>query len=517
MMKKKTLVLLILILVLALFLRVYRIGHESFWIDEGATALALEKYDGLQITENILRYGNILPEYYSSSGELIVYFFTINYWSELFLVSEVSLRLYSVVFGLLSIIFIFLISKLLFGEKNAIVSSILMAISIPAIVFSQEARHYTLYLFLGIASMYYLVRALRNNNTSIWTAYFIFTVLGLYTHFLFTVLLMFQGFYLMYHLITIKGYSIKSIVTSLLKKKSEIKKIFLVFLLLTLLLIPLTLRVFGENTSEPWWSEPTIEKAIRIFMNFSTWIYPTIDAKEKINRGLIFNLSAFDIILFLSVALTAILSYLLIAYSFYKKISKTTFKVFLGKEKEFILVAGWFGFPLIFSFVLSILTPVTIFGIFQYFFYSLAPFIMLVSQGMVELKPKLFKYTLIIFILLNIIPLYSYYSNVDKQQWRELAGYIEGKIGDDEVVIISSDSGEVTFRYYYGNNFHIYGVENLEETKKHIEGKKSLWLILSHWKYQDPEGAIQNYIAENYEILEKKRFFDIEVYHFKKK
>ena len=116
------------------------------------------------------------------------------------------------------------------------------------------------------------------------------------------------------------------------------------------------------------------------------------------------------------------------------------------------------------------------------------------------------------------MPLYAYYTNVDKQQWRDASEYLKGKANEKEPIIISIYSGEVSFRYYFGEHPNIHGFKRLDnELKEAIKNKDSLWLILTFWKYHDPEGTIKKYIDEDYEVIESKKFFDIDIYRYKKK
>lgn len=516
-MNRRTLVLIIAIMLLGSILRVYNIGSESFWIDEGSSAMTVKKYNGSEILKNVYLYGQILPGYYPGISDLPVYHFTLYYWTRAFGISEAALRLYSALFGILSMPFVFLIARSLYQKNNAILSSFLFAISIPMIAYSQEARPYALYLFLGLASTYYFINSLKSNKKHYSWLYILFSVLGLYTHFLFEILLLFQIFYLIFYLIVIKGYSIGAIINKLLKdRNSLIRKFFYIYLIIALISAPLIPRTFREGNAEYWRTKPTLEIAAKVLVNFATWIYPSDELRVKLKEMLFFEMDISEILLILSTALTAVLSYLLIARLICSRIRKYKLKNFIAKDEGTIFLLGWFAFPIIFSLIASILTPMPILGPIHYLLYSVPAFIMLLSEGMLSFR-RYFAFLLVFFIIINILPLYSYYANVDKQQWRELAHYLKGKVKGDEVVIFSLSSGEVTFRYYYGDAENIHGVKDLKEAVDAVKGKEALWLILSFWRYQDPSGSIQDYINENYELIGSKDFFDIKAYHFQKK
>ncbi|MAE42494.1 hypothetical protein CMO93_01875 [Candidatus Woesearchaeota archaeon] len=516
--KKQVVLLLSFILLFGTILRITAIASESFWMDEGLEAMVFMKYDAFEILKNVYLHGQILPGDYDGVSDLPLYHVSLEYWTLLWGISETSLRLYSALFGVLSIIFVFLIAKQLYGVKNALLSSFLFSISIPAIHFSQEARHYSLYLFLGVASIYYFIISLKSNKNIHWGLYIIFTILGLYTHYLFEILLIFQISYLIFYLLYVRGYPLRKIFSKLLRNKgSIIRKTLAVYLIIALIAFPLIPRTFRESNDEAWRTAPTLEGTARFFVNISTWIYPSEELRTKIKSMQFFDMSFFDILLILSVALTFILSYSLVTYLIYSKLRRYQFKKFIIGEKSTVFLAGWFVFPIILTFILSITTPIPIFGQIHYLLYCVPPFIILLSEAMLSFKLRHFKFLLTVFILIQILPLNAYYSNVDKQQWRELAEYMKGKLQDNEVLITSISSGAVTLRYYYGDAENIYGVRNLKETKEIINGKERIWLVLSFWKYGDPNGLIQEYINQNYDILESKSFFDIEIYHMQKK
>lgn len=503
----KTLLALAIIILLGFLLRVYNIGQESFWLDEGAAAFAMKTYNIREILYNTIVIGNLLPGYYSASTDPPVYYIMLYFWSRIFGVSEIGLRFFSSAVWILSAVFLYLTAKKLLGGKNALYSTALFSISIPAIAFSQEARGYMLYLFFALASIYYLLKALDKNKSLYWILYAVFVVLGSYTHHLFVILLVFQALYaalskmseLRSHVRLFKKYDLDN------KDNKNLLKIFVTCLIIGLLLIPIIPRVLKEKVD--WWGKPTITSTSSLLANFASWAYPTGDGKEKLKNGLFFEMQIIDILLFASVILTVIISYSLILYLAYKNL--------FVKNSNVLFLFSWFAFPLTFAFLLSIFTPISIFTTFHYFFYCLPPFIMLLAEALRKIKAK---HAIAFFLLLNIIPLYSYYHNTDKQQWREAAEFLKGKVSETEPIIISIYSGEVSLRYYYGNYGNIHGVRKLDDNLKAlVKDKDSLWLILTFWKYLDPEGSVQKYINENYKIAEHKKFFDIDIYLYKKK
>ncbi|MCH7887721.1 MAG: glycosyltransferase family 39 protein, partial [Proteobacteria bacterium] len=82
-----------------------------------------------------------------------------SFWTKLFDVSEISLRLFSAVFGSLSIIIVYLVAKELSNNKIALLSSFIFSLSMANIQYSQEARLYSLLVFISLSSVYFFIKS----------------------------------------------------------------------------------------------------------------------------------------------------------------------------------------------------------------------------------------------------------------------------------------------------------------------------------------------------------------------
>lgn len=161
-----------IIFLLALLLRIYKLGENSLRTDECITFL-FAKYELLSevITAAL------------NTKQQPLYYILVHFWIKLFGASEVSLKLTSVIFGLALILAVYKLGELLFKSKEAgIISSILVALSVFHIDYSRYARPYTLSAFLSITSVYFFVRVLEKDNLKNMILYLIFSSLLLYTH-----------------------------------------------------------------------------------------------------------------------------------------------------------------------------------------------------------------------------------------------------------------------------------------------------------------------------------------------
>lgn len=109
---------------------------------------------------------------------------------------EFWVRLPSALFGTLSIVAIALVTFQISGNRvAAILAAILLAFSDHHLYYSREARSYALLMFLSLLTFLLLLRALLRRKVLWWIAFAAIAVLGLYTSYLFTLILGCLGLY----------------------------------------------------------------------------------------------------------------------------------------------------------------------------------------------------------------------------------------------------------------------------------------------------------------------------------
>lgn len=138
--------LLLSVIMLGLSLRVYGIDYQSLWNDE-LTSWSFSSLDTLEEVVNCLRVDVHPP------GYQILLYFVEKYVGT----SESALRLPSVVFGVLSILLVFLLGLRLYSYKEGLIASLFTAVLWCPIYYSQEARPYSaLLLFTSLASYFWI-------------------------------------------------------------------------------------------------------------------------------------------------------------------------------------------------------------------------------------------------------------------------------------------------------------------------------------------------------------------------
>ncbi len=180
-----------LILGLAAFLRINDLARQSLWADEGnSVALASRSFGEIAQAAAL----DIHPP---------LYYWLLSVWIRVFGTSEIAVRSLSVVLGVATVWLVFILGRRLFGRVAGLVAAFLLAISPLHVYYSQEARMYALLAFWAALLMAGFVRFVQDEMADMrtlprelpllgTTAGFIYVIAGiggLYTHYLFPIML----------------------------------------------------------------------------------------------------------------------------------------------------------------------------------------------------------------------------------------------------------------------------------------------------------------------------------------
>jgi len=171
---KRTLWILLAILVLAAALRLFRLGAQSFWNDEGTSARVAERSLPLITAAAV---ADIHPP---------LYYYALHFWRDLWGESEFALRSLSAVLGVLLVWLIYLLGHQLLGEPTALIAAFIAALNPFQVYYSQEARMYVMLAIWAAASTYFLVRCLETRFLiENGFLYVLTAAAGMYTHYAF--------------------------------------------------------------------------------------------------------------------------------------------------------------------------------------------------------------------------------------------------------------------------------------------------------------------------------------------
>ena len=156
-------------------LRLYHLGFHDFWYDEIGT-----------IYQSTYPWNNFSAPFY---------WWFIHVWMKLFPISEFSLRFPSLLFSAFTVIFIYLIGRELFDRRVGLIAAVFAGLSPFQLWYAQEARSYSLVLFLCTLASYFLLLAAKNRKRAWWFCFVAVSVMAIFTNFLSMVLLFAQWCY----------------------------------------------------------------------------------------------------------------------------------------------------------------------------------------------------------------------------------------------------------------------------------------------------------------------------------
>ena len=136
----------ILILIAALVMRLISL-NQSLWMDEAISATVVKNYNLLEI----------ITKFAPADTHPPLYYLLLRFWSGLFGLSEISLRLPSVIFAVMTVYVVYKIG-LIYFKKVAIWTSVLLATAPLHIYYSQEARMYSLSTLLTSLVIYLFLK-----------------------------------------------------------------------------------------------------------------------------------------------------------------------------------------------------------------------------------------------------------------------------------------------------------------------------------------------------------------------
>ena len=171
------------VLVLGFGLRVYGLGEKSLWYDEAWSLTYAHGYGSI---------GDAFDVDYSTDAPLFPGL--VRGWDWVVRAAlnpeggsagyDAALRGLPFVLGVLAMVLVFVVARVLVRSDGAAIgAAFLYAISPYQVRYAQELRNYTLWTVLGLAGLYFLVMAMRENRARYWAGLAAAETLMLYAHF----------------------------------------------------------------------------------------------------------------------------------------------------------------------------------------------------------------------------------------------------------------------------------------------------------------------------------------------
>ncbi|MBI4789439.1 MAG: glycosyltransferase family 39 protein [Chloroflexi bacterium] len=249
-------------------LRVYMLGAQSLWNDEGAS-VALAALNAEAIINGAAK--DIHPP---------LYYFLLHFWMPLVGNTEYAIRFLSVIAGVLVVAVTFRLARLFFDEEVAIIAAFFAAFSPFQVYYSQETRMYiwvTLWSAVSVLAMAVVLgkakacpeRSRRSKSEKakvgtvvVWLTYVAATIAALYTHYFAITLVLFENLtFILWWLISIRSIQLptsnfQSPISNLQSPISDLTHWLIGQLVVGLAFLPWYLFAGNQLFSWPSISEP---------------------------------------------------------------------------------------------------------------------------------------------------------------------------------------------------------------------------------------------------------------------
>lgn len=167
-----TLYILTIIVTIGAALRIYHIDYNSIWLDEAATYVHSLTLSGIfDYTSSV--------DYFNPPLFFLFEFVMIQIAGA----SEWGLRFFPALFGILTIPAAYLMGKEFHDKYTGLITAIIFTFSPFLIYYSQEARAFSMLLFLCTILMYTFLKAMKSNDRKDWIAFGIVAAVTFATHF----------------------------------------------------------------------------------------------------------------------------------------------------------------------------------------------------------------------------------------------------------------------------------------------------------------------------------------------
>lgn len=164
---------LLLIIGLGAVLRFATLGAQDLWLDEVLTLKLIE-----------LGPIDLLRSVHAGESNPALYYLAAGGWERIFGDSEIGVRSLSALVGTATIPAVYAAAKALSSRRAGLIAAGLTATSPLLIWYSQEARNYSLLVFLSALSFFFFARALEEQRGQRWLlAWALASALALTTHF----------------------------------------------------------------------------------------------------------------------------------------------------------------------------------------------------------------------------------------------------------------------------------------------------------------------------------------------
>lgn len=360
----------------------------------------------------------------NSDPNMSAYYVLLHFWIRVFGETEVAVRSLSVLFAVLAVPATYLVGQRLLGRFAGFAAALLLTVNAFFVQYAQEARSYSLVLFLVTLSSYFFVVELERPSLVNRVGYVATSALAFYAHY-------FAAYVVLAQLVTLV----------VVRRRAALTKQWLAAAAAILLLCTPEL-VFAERAgADPiaWIGRPTMHELLAAAVDLAGG-----------SRTLLL---------------------LFAASSCYA----AGFALRRRKRWRYGFLIAWLLVPTLLSFALSFAQPMFD---SRYVIVSLPALTLLGAAGLAEVRERLLAGSLLLLAVgLSGLHLADWYRRGSHEDWRNATKFVlAGMLPGDGIVLYPSYARK-PFEYYERQD-RASGPENLQGQDLRSAGKRRVWLVL---------------------------------------
>ena len=458
-----------------LVLRFYNLNYDNLWFDETAT---------FWVSDPSINFSEVVSRNIQIEGSLFIYDFLVYFFNKLVGYDPINIRIYSAIFGTLSIVVFFFLSKNILKSYSAcFISTSLFSLNVYLIKYSQEGRFYSFLVLICLLSIFSIIKILKKEKQKKFFSkylllFFIFQTIASLT-FPFAIIIAASFLFILF-----------------LKFFFDEKNLNLFLIVLVYLIFTLFLYYFWSKDINYEFSEWIVNPGIKFFTNFYFSSF--------------FGSRLLGIVHFLALIGLIIKFRKLIFYNL--------------NEKTFLIYLIFFTYliPIVFSYLFFPIIHE------RYIIFVLIPILILLSYFIFEINNvKLKNFFIILFLGMNFFN-HFFESNFKqfyegrpryKPSFDEAIKYIENTDTKNYTFFFKSDPKHDNYLkplFHYVD--HIVTKKNLSlkgETFQNflVSEEKKIWLISMSFPFWPYENVINK---NNLKLVKKINFPSLQIIKLKK-
>jgi mannosyltransferase len=486
--KRQVAVLLLVVTLVGTFLRLYRLGSNSLWLDETVSVWFANR-----------SLGDVLLVQPAADVHPPLYYLILSLWIKAFGSEEFQVRLLSAIFGIVSIPLLYFVVKNLFrNSSTAMVSAFILSISPFHIYYSQETRMYSLLTFFVLLSIFFMIKMLTVANqkeevgkTLFYSVnYVLSTTAAIYCHNIALFLPIAQNLFFI----------------TFWRKLKPLLKFWIPSGAIILLLWAPWASFFLKQSSMVqkglYVTRITFGSIANVFNIFNNgpffWLFNWM-SMDYLNliRG---RLTLLTLIFFGALFLIGVVS-------------------MRHNPRPLVFLLFTFVVPVGAEVLVSLKRPILA---TQTLIWASIPYYVLIAKGIVGLRNRWGIAIAIAFLtIFNCSALYKYYTEFEKERWDLVAHYVSDNVDKNDLFLFNSGFGQIPFDYYFYRydklNIEEHGVpqdlseksmslESLPRLKELIHGHKRIWLIYSHEWFTDSQRLVKATLEHSHCLSTQRGF-----------